>query len=105
VTRNEIVEVMAKAMFLTWQFQADAADDVPWVEGGNSKKQDEARAYATAALAALEAVGLVIVPRVPSGVMLIAADEYVMLCNEKAFGPTAGGVYVAMVAASQEDVK
>ena len=49
---DEHIEICAKAIYEHWQFAAQCS----WVEGGNSKKQDEARAYARSALSAIKSV-------------------------------------------------
>lgn len=54
MTHSELVERVAVAIFEHWQFQEyRITATVEWVKGGNSFKQDEARAYARAALAAV----------------------------------------------------
>lgn len=53
MTDQDDIEAMAKAIYESWPFLAA----VPWVVNGNSNKQNDARTYACAALAALRALG------------------------------------------------
>lgn len=46
----EAIEAAAKAIYEHWQFKTPK--NYPWIPGGNSTKQDEARSYAVAALSA-----------------------------------------------------
>ena len=60
MSHNDLREAVARAIFEHWQFQGRmagtmaGANPVPWVGGGNSFKQNEARDYADAALAVLQ---------------------------------------------------
>ena len=93
MTRDEIVEVMARAIC--------HSSNIPiglW------------RAlipHATAALSALEAAGMRVVPQVPSVAMLMAAGRYTDHCAVHNYGgcPDTEGTWDAMLAASQEDGK
>jgi hypothetical protein len=70
MTRDEIVEVTARGIYASWYAQPGY---VPWVERGNSVKQEEARRMARSALSVLEAAGLAVVPAVPTEAMLATA--------------------------------
>ena len=44
---DDVVEAAAKAIYEHWQFAAQFGPKAPpWITGGNSLKQDEARSYA-----------------------------------------------------------
>jgi hypothetical protein len=73
MTRDEIVEVTARGIYASWFMQPGY---VPWVERGNSDKQDEARRMARSAVSAQEAAGLVVVPKEPTRAMLNAMAGY-----------------------------
>lgn len=52
MTHEQLVEMVAQAVYEHWNFYpADAGKDcTPWVSGGNSYRQEQARDYARAAL-------------------------------------------------------
>jgi hypothetical protein len=51
MNRDELIEEAAEKIFLHWHFQKDhPMSPVAWVKGENSLEQDEARAFARAAL-------------------------------------------------------
>lgn len=102
MTRDEIVEVMARALAKRNWRNPDAAST--WF-GGN-KIWTEYESCATAALSALEAVGMRVVPEVPNKAMLMAAGRYANYCAAHNYGgcPDTEGTWDAMLAASQEDV-
>lgn len=60
---DEMVEAGARAIFEHWQFQGDKPEPIPWVVGGNSFKQDQARDYARTALTATLEAGDMMVPK------------------------------------------
>jgi hypothetical protein len=100
--RNELVEAMARA---TW----DRSEQLAWEEGSrNATPWDDAfnsdkaayRYLAQAALAAIEAQGLAVVPVEPTATMKLAGCD-VLLCNkERSWAIAAGNAYRAMLAAS-----
>ena len=53
MTHEQLMEKVARAVYEHWNFYpADAGKDcTPWVSGGNSYRQEQARDYARAALA------------------------------------------------------
>jgi hypothetical protein len=76
MNREQIIEVIAQFIFEHWQFQDQIGEAVEWVGGGNSFKQHEARDYARAALAAIEAMGAVVVPVEPTPAMIDMNKQY-----------------------------
>lgn len=98
-TRDEIVEVMARAAVESRPIpEGCVRGDVNW---------DYFRSLAAASLSALEAAGLRVVPQVPSVAMLMAAGRYTDHCAVHNYGgcPDTEGTWDAMLAASQEDGK
>jgi hypothetical protein len=67
-------EVIARAIYESASFYGNDPGKPPWVPGGNSTRQDEARTLADAILAALDAAGLAVVPKEPTlGVLMSMA--------------------------------
>jgi len=101
---EDAIEIAAKAIYEHWQFTPSGdLKQYPWVDGGNSLKQSEARTYARAALESLPAAAPAVAPA--SGVGdLVASSTYMPLsdqqCDEFRRAP---GDFNAMLRAVHED--
>jgi hypothetical protein len=75
MTRDQIIEAMARAI-----------DPGAFEHRMGQSKADRSRKDATAALAAIEAAGAVIVPREPTGQMLAEANRVVEYAKNRLHG-------------------
>lgn len=105
MTRDEIVEVMARACFLDGLNPPGGCGASPW-EVQPPAIQAAHRRKASAALTALEAKGLVVVPREPTDGMLHDGSSAYDYPSVYMGGPSEGGkrlsarIYRAMLAAA-----
>jgi len=63
---EDLIENLAPLIYDSWSFDAEY---VPWIDGGNSDRQNEARAVARSVIHLIDISGLIVRPREPTDAM------------------------------------
>ena len=86
VVPDALVEAIAKAIYYEWRRDAGY---VPWVDGGNSDKQNDARKIARAVVSGAAPV----VPLTDEQLAKIAVeDEFLLYCDQDSFNEIARAI-------------